>query len=299
MRVAIAGSSGMIGRALNETLTSRGHEVITLVRRPAKSVGEVTWNPEARTIDRHAPQLQSLDAIVNLCGVGIGDKRWTEQRKRDILSSRIDATSTLVDLLGALDQPPATFLSASAIGFYGDRGATELTEAAAKGHGFLAQVCVDWENAASNNIARTVILRTGVVLDPSGGALKKQLPHFRAGLGGKLGNGKQWLSWISLHDQVAAMVHLIEHRDLEGPVNLTAPKPVTNGAFTVALAAALNRPHLFSVPTIALGLALGRELTAEALAASQRVVPAKLIDTAAFTFAHPSLEVALASMLSR
>ena len=299
MRVAIAGSSGMIGRALTETLTAGGHEVITLVRREAKTAGEVTWNPESRTIDRHAPQLQSLDAIVNLCGVGIGDKRWTEQRKRDILSSRIDATSTLVDLLGALDQPPATFLSASAIGFYGDRGATELTEHAAKGDGFLAQVCVDWENAASNNIARTVILRTGVVLHPSGGALKKQLPLFRSGLGGKLGNGKQWLSWISLHDQVAAMVHLIEHGDLEGPVNLTAPQPVTNGAFTVALAAALHRPHLFSVPTIALGLALGRELTAEALAASQRVVPAKLIDTASFTFTHPSLEVAFASMLSR
>jgi hypothetical protein len=297
MKIAIAGSSGLIGQALVAKLRTDGHEVIRFVRRPSIALGEITWDPSTLKVEV-TPQLEGLDALINLCGVGIGDKRWTASRKKEILRSRVNATKTLVELLAALDTPPAVFLSASAIGIYGDRGSETLTESSARGTGFLADVCDDWETAASNNIARTVLLRTGIVLDPHGGALKKQLPLFRAGLGGNLGNGQQWFSWISLHDQIEAMVHLIEHPELDGPVNLTAPTPVTNAEFTKTLARVLHRPHLFAVPEFALGLALGKDLATEALTASQRVVPNKLTTVDHFAFKHVTLENALSDLLA-
>jgi len=296
MKIAIAGSSGLIGQALVKTLRAEGHEVVRFVRRPTKAEGEISWDPSTLKV-AVTPQVEDLDALINLCGVGIGDKRWTSTRKREILSSRINATKSLVAFLGALDAPPATFLSASAIGIYGDRGPEELTESSSRGTGFLADVCAEWEAAASNTTTRTVLLRTGIVLDPSGGALKKQLPLFRAGLGGNLGNGKQWFSWISIHDQIAAMVHLIENANLEGPINVTAPTPVTNAEFTKTLARVLHRPHLLSVPKFALGLALGTDLAEEALTASQKVIPEKLNLAKSFEFSHPTLEIALVDLL--
>jgi len=296
MNLAIAGSSGLIGQALVAKLRADGHEVVRFVRRPSSATGEISWDPSSLNVEA-TPQIEGLDALINLCGVGIGDKRWTAARKSEILSSRINATKTLVNLLDALDAPPAVFLSASAIGIYGDRGAEALTEASARGTGFLADVCADWEAAATNTTTRTVLLRTGIVLDPSGGALKKQLPLFRAGLGGNLGNGQQWFSWISLHDQIGAMVHLIENAELDGPVNLTAPTPVTNADFTKTLANVLHRPHLLAVPKFALGIALGKDLATEALTASQNVIPEKLKTAKSFEFSHPTLEMALVDLL--
>lgn len=296
MKIALAGSSGLIGQALVHKLTTEGHEVIRFVRRAAKTSQEITWDPTSPT-PRPTAEIEGLDGLINLCGVGIGDKRWTASRKKEILSSRINATSSLVRLLSALDTPPAAFLSASAIGIYGDRGSEKLTETSARGNGFLADVCADWETAAANSVTRTVVLRTGIVLDPSGGALKKQLPLFRAGLGGNLGNGKQFFSWISLHDQIEAMIHLLTNVEIDGPVNLTAPLPVTNAEFTKTLAGVLRRPHLFSVPKFALGIALGADLASEALTASQRVIPERLNGTASFEFTHPTLEAALVDLL--
>ncbi len=298
MKIAIAGSSGLIGGALVAKLEHDGHEVIRFVRREATRANELSWDPTSQT-PRPSDVLEGLDALINLCGVGIGDKRWTAARKQEILSSRINATSHLVSLLRALDAPPAAFLSASAIGIYGDRGGEKLTEASTRGQGFLANVCDEWERAANNSVTRTVLLRTGIVLDPHGGALKKQLPLFRAGLGGNLGNGSQWFSWISLQDQVDAMIHLIGNSSIDGPVNLTAPTPVTNAAFTKTLAQVLHRPHLFSVPKFALGLALGKDLATEALTASQHVIPEKLNQSTSFDFSHPNLEAALVDLLQQ
>ena len=296
MKIAIAGSSGLIGQALVAKLRGDCHEVIRFVRRPSTVAGEITWDPSTLNVGATA-ELEGLDALINLCGVGIGDKRWTAARKKEILSSRLNATKTLVNLLDALDTPPAVFLSASDIGIYGDRGPEALTESSTRGTGFLADVCADWEAAASNTATRTVLLRTGIVLDPSGGALKKQLPLFRAGLGGNLGNGQQWFSWISLRDQIEAMAHLMENGELDGPVNLTAPTPVTNAEFTRTLAQVLHRPRLFAVPKFALGIALGKDLATEALTASQKVIPEKLNQAKGFEFSHPTLEMALVDLL--
>ncbi len=297
MKIAIAGSSGLIGTALSASLRERGHSVIRFVRKSSLAPDEVFFNPQGKTLDRSKESaLHGLDAIVNLCGVGIGDKRWSPSRKAEVLSSRVDATSFLASLLPTLGEQAPAFLSASAIGFYGDRGNEELTENSPRGQGFLADVCVAWEAAAANDSSRTVLLRTGVVLDPNGGALKKQLPLFRAGLGGKLGNGRQWLSWIALDDQVAAMVHLIESSSLEGPVNLTSPQPLTNAQFTKSLGGALHRPTLLSVPEFALHLALGREFADEIVFASQRVLPSTL-ERSGFSFGQPTLEEALHASL--
>ena len=290
MNIAIAGSSGLIGTALSASLRERGHTVIRFVRKPSLAPDEVFFDPQRKTLDRSKESaLDGLDAIVNLCGVGIGDKRWSPARKAAILSSRVDATGFLASLLPSLGEQAPAFLSASAIGFYGDRGNEELTESSPRGQGFLADVCVAWDAAAEKDCSRTVLLRTGVVLAPSGGALKKQLPLFRAGLGGKLGNGRQWLSWISLDDQVAAMVHLIESSSIEGPVNLTSPQPLTNAQFTKSLGAALHRPTLLSVPEFALHLALGRDFADEIAFASQRVLPANLLKSG-FSFNFPRVE---------
>ena len=280
-RIAITGSSGLIGTALVGHLKSEGHTVQRLVRRAPVAVDEVTWDPQTGYVDLSA--LEGVDAIIHLAGVPVADKRWTKKYKAEILNSRLLGTSTIAK--AAAEVKPDVFISASAIGWYGESGNRAVVESDRVGDDFLAAVCREWEAAADlAGDVRTVKLRTGLVLDPTGGALGKMLPLFRLGFGGKLGNGKQWWSWITLHDVVRAIdFALVE--DISGPVNLTAPNPVTNQEFTSALARALHRPAVFPAPAIALKAALGGFST-EVLG-SKRVIPQVLQD-AGFTwdFAH-------------
>ena len=297
MRVVVSGSSGLIGRALVEALRDRGDEVTPLVRR-SPAAGEATWDPPTGSIDAGA--LDGADALVHLAGAGIGDRRWTPERRREILASRVESTSLLSRTLAGLAHPPAVLVSASAVGYYGDRGAEELTEDSTAGTGFLADVCRAWEDAtapAADAGLRVVRLRSGVVLSPRGGALARQLPLFRLGVGGRLGTGRQWLSWISLPDEVGAVLHTLAEPSLRGPVNATAPGPVTNRDFTAALGRALHRPTVMAVPGVALRIALGPALAAEMVLAGQRVLPARLT-ASGFRFAHARLDEALAALLA-
>lgn len=297
MRVAIGGAGGLIGSALDRALRHDGHEVIRLVRREAKT-GEVHWDPAAGTLDAGA--LAGVDAVVNLAGAGIGDRRWTPARRRLLVSSRLDSTGVLAGALARLDPPPRVLCNASAIGIYGDRGDEVLGEQSEPGSGFLAELCRRWEaatRAASDAGIRTVLLRSGVVLSALGGALARQLPLFRLGLGGRLGPGRQWTSWVALEDEVAAIGFLLEHDEVSGPVNVVAPGPVRNADFTAALGRALRRPAVLAVPATALRLALGRGLVDEALLASQRVVPT-VLQEAGYGFRYPDLDRALAAALA-
>jgi uncharacterized protein (TIGR01777 family) len=293
MRFLVSGASGLIGQALCRSLATRGDEVLRLAR-PASTAtsGSIAWDPAAGSIDLSALEaVGPIDGVVHLAGAGIAQKRWTTSRKQEILSSRILSTSTLVEALGKLEHRPSVLISASAIGFYGSRADEVLDEQSSAGDGFLAEVCRRWEAAAepaSDLGIRTVLARTGIVLSPGGGALAKQLPLFRLGLGGRLSVGSQWMSWIELGDEVAAIEWLLDRPDLSGPVNLTAPQPVTNAAFTDELARELHRPAFLAVPAPALRLALGRELVDEALLASQRVLPAVLLGSG-FDFRAPDL----------
>ena len=303
MRILISGGSGLIGTALRAALADRGDHVISLVRPTSEHHGatDVAWDPRNGTID--AAQLSeqgSIDAVVHLAGAGIADKRWSAERRAEILNSRVRSTSLLATAIADLATPPAVFVSGSAIGIYGDRGDEILTEDSSPGEGFLAEVCQQWEEAAAPAVAagiRTTYARTGIVLSTAGGALKKQLPLFRAGLGGPLASGTQWFSWIGIVDEVAALIAMIDDASLVGPVNLTAPAPVTNAAFTTGLGRALHRPAVLRVPRFALQAALGAELTSEALLASQRVLPSRL-EASSFTFASPDLPEALRSILT-
>lgn len=299
MEVAISGASGLIGSALASSLRSSGHRVVALVRRAAKAgADEVTWDPRAGTVD--SASLEGIDAIVHLAGAGIGDKRWTDERKKLIYDSRIDGTAALASAAANLDRAPSVFVCGSAVGFYGSRGDEELTESSDRGNGFLADLVVDWEAAAAPTVQagiRTPLARTGIVLTPKGGALKKQLPLFKLGMGGRLGPGTQWLPWISLTDQVKALEHLLTS-DLDGPVNLTAPQSVTNDTFTNTLGSVLSRPTFLPVPMFGPALLFGSEMVSEALLASQRVIPSVLTE-AGFDFEDPSLEAGLRSMLGR
>lgn len=297
MRVVLTGSSGLIGRALAEALERRGDEVVRLVRREPRHPGEHRWDPRGGALDAEA--LLGADAVVHLAGAGIGDRRWTAARKAEIRDSRLLGTALLAQAIAASPRPCPVWVSGSAIGIYGDRGEEELDEDSATGTGFLAELCRQWEAATAPAAAagtRVVRLRTGVVLSARGGALGRQLPLFRLGLGGRLGDGRQWLSWITLQDEVGAVLHALEHHEVAGPVNATAPGPVTNDAFTRALAAAVHRPAVLAVPRPALAVALGRELTAEALLASQRVRPGRLLDSG-FRFAHPDIDAGLRAAL--
>ena len=303
MRVLISGASGLIGTALSAALDARGDEVIRLVR-PSSTAGSptsVSWDPVAGTLDQHHLEDQGpIDAVVHLAGAGIADRRWSAARKAEILASRTTSTELVVRAICELAAAPAVLVSGSAIGYYGSRGDEILTEASSCGNGFLAMVCAAWEAATAPAAAagiRTVLARTGIVLSPAGGALAKQLPLFRAGVGGRLSSGSQWFSWITLDDEVAALVAAIDDPSLFGPVNLTSPNPVTNAIFTKALGRALHRPAGLAVPAAALKLALGAELVDEALLASQRVQPAAL-DAAGFEFRDPDLDTALARLLS-
>lgn len=297
MKIVVSGASGLIGTPLVQQLTNHGHEVVRLVRRSART-GESQWDPKSGAID--ASVIDGADAVIHLAGAGIGDKRWTAAYKREVLESRTLSTALLARTIAAASSKPKVFLSGSAIGFYGARGDEQLTESGSAGSGFLADVCKEWEAAAipaRDAGVRTVFLRTGIVLSPRGGALKKLLPLFRLGVGGRFGNGKQWQSWISLTDELNAIEHLLT-ANVEGPVNLTAPMPVTNGEFTKVLARVLKRPALLPVPGFGPRILLGGELADALLFTGQRVLPEKL-QSSGYQFAHRDLESALRSLLSR
>jgi hypothetical protein len=296
MRVLVSGASGFIGSALVPTLTTGGHSVRRLVRRVPSGEGEYRWNPAAGDVEPSA--LEGVDAIVHLAGESVAG-RWTEPKKERILRSRVEGTPTLSEAIAVLDRPPGVLVCASAIGYYGDRGDEQLTEDSASGEGFLAEVVREWESAsrpAEEAGIRVVRLRFGIVLGPSGGALKTMLRPFRLGLGGRLGRGRQWMSWVSIDDVVGAIHHALATEELAGVANTVAPNPVTNAEFTKTLARVLGRPALMPVPAPALRLVLG-EFAQETLA-SARVIPGRLLETG-YEFRYPELERALRHLLGR
>ena len=297
MKIVISGASGLIGTQLVAKLSNSGHEVVRLVRRSPKS-GEIQWNPKSGTLD--AAALEGTDAVIHLSGAGIGDKRWTDGYRKEILDSRTATTALLAKTMASLSRKPSVFLSGSAIGIYGARNDEQLTEVSTHGTGFLAEVCEQWEAAAKPAVdagIRTVYLRTGIVLSPKGGALKKLLPLFKLGVGGKFGSGKQWQSWISIDDEIGAIEHLLT-ANVSGAVNLTAPNPVTNAEFTKVLASVLKRPAIVPVPTFAPKIVLGGELADALLFTGQRVIPAAL-NASGYMFKHTTLESAFRSLLSK
>ena len=298
MRVGITGSTGLIGTALAQHLREGGHEAIGIVRR-VPGPHELRWDPVAGTIDRD--ELRRLDAVVHLAGAGIGDHRWTDEYKRTLLESRTRSTSLLCETLASFGgEGPRVLVSGSAIGYYGDRGDEELDETSAAGTGFLSEICVAWEaatEAAEDAGVRVARIRTGIVLSRRGGALKKMLPLFRLGVGGRFGKGTQWMSWISIHDQVGAIEHLLTST-VRGPVNLTAPGAVRNADFATSLAHALKRPALLPVPAFGPKLLLGGELAEALLFDGQRVDPQVLLADD-YRFEHPDLATALRAVLAR
>jgi len=297
MKIVISGASGLIGTQLVTSLKSSGHEVVQLVRRTA-AAGQIMWDPKSGKLD--PASLEGCDAVIHLSGAGIGDKRWSDAYRKEILDSRTQTTALLATTIASLQRKPSVFLSGSAIGIYGARGDEQLTETSAHGTGFLADVCEQWEAAAKPAIdagVRTVFLRTGIVLSPKGGALKKLLPLFRLGIGGKFGDGKQWQSWISMDDEVGSIMHLLT-ANVSGAVNLTAPQPVTNAEFTKVLARVVKRPAIVPVPTFAPKILLGGELADALLFTGQRVMPQALA-ASGYVFKHSTLESALRSLLTK
>jgi uncharacterized protein (TIGR01777 family) len=278
------------------TDTSGGSGVTT----GGSGVTDVAWHPDADSIDRAALDRQGrLDGVVHLAGAGIGDRRWTAARKQLVLTSRTRSTALLADTLNRLATPPGVLISASAVGIYGDRGDEVVSETSSTGVGFLADVCRAWESAAQPAVdagIRTVFLRSGIVLAPTGGVLGKQLPLFRLGLGGRLGPGTQYRSWITIDDEIGAILYAIGHPDLTGPVNATAPTPVTDADLARAIGAVLHRPTVVGVPSVALRVALGREMANEMILAGQRVLP-NVLNTTGYAFVHPTLDAALRSQI--
>jgi uncharacterized protein len=296
-KIVISGASGMLGGALRRRLLADGRPVLQLVRHPAPGPGQLAWNPETDPV-ADLTALEGCSAAVHLSGASIAGRRWTDAYKRELAASRVDSTRALARALAGLARPPKTLVAASAVGIYGDRGHEVLDESSPPGLGFLADVCRRWEDAAQparDAGIRVVHARFGVVLGEGTGALGKMLPIFRLGLGGRLGSGRQWMSWLSLEDVVGAILFALENASLVGPVNLTSPNPVTNAEFTRALARQLHRPAVLPAPGFALRMALG-EMADEALLASARVVPRKLTE-AGFRFAHPGIEDAFAGAL--
>ncbi len=289
-KVAVTGSSGLIGAALVAQLQSDGYKVLKLVRRPPRAADEISWDPNKGEIDLKS--LEGVDAVFHLAGAGVGDKRWSAAYRSQILNSRLLGTTTIANACEQLQ--PEVFISASAIGYYGETGNREVTEVDRGGDDFLSIVCREWESVA--NLApsvRTIKLRTGLVLDPTGGALGRMIPLFKFGVGGKLGSGKQWWSWITLHDQVRAMIFLMQSK-IEGAVNITTPNPVTNKEFTAALAHALKRPAVFPAPAFALRAVLGG-FSSEVLG-SKKVMPKVLMDNG-FEFEYPFVSNALTALV--
>ena len=296
LTVVVTGATGLIGTALVERLRARGHTVRRLLHSPrAAAAGDVVWDPAHGALSAGA--LSGADAIVNLAGEPIAH-RWTDERKRAIRESRVRATEQLAQAVRALDTKPRVFLNGSAVGYYGDRGDELLDETSAPGSDFLARVCVEWERATApiaDAGVSVVLLRTGIVLSPAGGALARLLPIFRLGAGGPIGNGRQWMSWVGLADHVRAMEHALVTEALRGPANLVSPNPVTSAEFATTLGRVLSRPTLLPVPAFALELLYG-EMAKATLLAGQRALP-KALSAAGFTFAEPTLEGALRAEL--
>ncbi|MFE9413170.1 TIGR01777 family oxidoreductase [Streptomyces sp. NPDC006704] len=291
MKIAVTGSTGLIGAELVRSLRADGHEVLRLVRRAPRGPDEVAWDPVRQYVD--AAGLAGCEGVVHLAGAGVADRRWSAAYKKEIRDSRVLGTAALAEALAGLDTPPKVLVSGSAIGYYGDTGERVVDESAPPGDGFLPSVCVEWEEAAGaarEAGIRTVFARTGLVVARRGGAWAKLIPLFRAGLGGRLGSGRQYWSFIALHDEVAALRFLLDTESLSGPVNLTAPQPVTNREVTAAMSRVLRRPALLPVPAPALRVALG-EAAGDVLA-GQRVVPGRLLE-AGFRFAFPTVEEAV------
>jgi uncharacterized protein len=298
LRVAVTASTGLIGTALASSLRGHGVTVLRLVRRPALSADEVRWDPAAADGGLDPAVLDGIDAVVHLSGAPVAGGRWTQARKQELRASRIGSTAALIRAMLAAATPPRVLLSASAIGWYGNTGTREVDESAPAGDGFLAHLVRDWEAASEPARAagvRVVNMRTGIVLSSRGGMLPRLLVPFRLGLGARFGSGDQYMTWITLADQVSAMRFLLGQADLDGPVNITAPAPVTNAQFSHALAAALHRPAALRVPAGALTLALG-EMSAELLS-SCRAVPARLTQ-AGFDFRYPEIGQALAAAIA-
>lgn len=299
MKVLISGSHGLVGGALVKSLTTNGHECIRLVRH-GRTVGapEVEWHPEKGLIDKE--QLEGIEAVVHLAGENIAEGRWTSEKKRAILESRVNGTVLLSETLATLKRPPAVFLSASAIGYYGNRGDELLTETSAPGSDFLAHVCQEWEKAttpAAEQGIRTVLARFGIILAEKGGALAKMLTPFQMGIGGRIGDGKQWMSWIALDDVVSAIQFMLHDQFVNGPLNFVAPNPVRNADFTKALGSVLARPTFLPVPAFGVRLAFG-EMADALLLASQKVEPA-VLKARGFAFSWPRLELTLKHLLHR
>ncbi len=304
MTIAISGSHGLIGSALVPALQARGDRIVRLVRGPSgvpsrtatAGPGDATWDPAAGRID--ADRLTGIDAVIHLAGENIGPGRWTPARKARIRTSRVQGTRLLAETLARLPRPPRALLSASATGFYGNRGNEILREESSPGTGFLAEVCRDWEAAAEparRAGIRVVLMRFGIVLSPHGGLLARVLPLFRLGLGGRLGNGRQYISWIALDDLLRAVVHLLGRDGISGPVNMVAPRTATNAEFTAALGRAVSRPTLCAMPAIILRVLFG-EMADDALLASTRAEPARLL-ASGFGFEFLDVGVALRHLL--
>ena len=308
MHLLITGASGLIGRACTEAAIARGDTVTRPVRRTstrpsgATGVTGVAWDPAQGSIDTVALQaVGPIDGVIHLAGAGVGDKRWNADRKREIVESRTRSTDLIARTIAGLTPRPSVLVSASAVGYYGDRADEFLSEASTAGSGFLAGLCVEWEAATAPAVEagiRTVALRTGYVLSASGGALAKQLPLFRLGLGGRIGTGRQYRSWITLDDQVAVVFHCLADATLSGPVNATTPRPATDAELATAIGAALHRPTFLAVPAPVLKLALGSEMASDMVLSSQRALPEKL-ERSGFAFHHVDLAEAVGSVLSR
>lgn len=295
MRIAVTGSTGLIGTALTRSLRADGHDVVRLVRRPAEGGDEVQWDPERQYVDTAG--LVGCEAVFHLAGAGVGDRRWTASHKKLIRDSRVLGTAAVAEALASLDSPPHTLVVGTAVGYYGDTGDRAVDESEPAGDGFLAGVCLDWEEAAAEAEEagiRTAYARTGLVVSRQGGAWGRLFPLFRAGLGGRLGKGTQYWSHIALHDEIAALRHILDTEELSGPVNLTAPAPVTNREATAAMGRVLRRPTPFTVPEPVLRAALGE--FSEDVLGSQRVLPTRLLESG-FDFAFPGIDEAVRAAL--
>ena len=296
MKVLLSGSHGLVGKALITRLEANRHEIFRLVRHAPSSESEIEWSPDRYSIA--ISRLEGFDAVIHLAGESIAEGRWTDEKKQRIRESRVKGTKLLSDALANLSRPPKTLIAASAIGFYGNRGDEILRETSAPGQGFLPEVCVAWEKAtelAMEKGIRVVNTRFGIILSKEGGALAKMLPPFRMGVGGRIGSGRQWMSWIALNDVVEGLHYVLTNESLSGPVNFVAPKPVTNAELTKTLGRVLSRPTFFPVPAFAARLALG-EMADALLLSSQRVEPARLKD-ANYTFRFSELREALSHLM--
>jgi uncharacterized protein (TIGR01777 family) len=298
MKILISGSHGLVGTALIKSLETNGHEIFRLVRHYPNTENEIEWSPDRYSIQ--LARIEGFDAVVNLAGESIAEGRWTDEKKRRIRESRVKGTKLLGDALANLTKPPKTFICASAIGYYGNRGNETLTESSAPGDDFLAEVCVEWEKAtalATEKGIRVVNTRFGVILDAHGGALAKMLPPFRMGIGGKIGSGKQWMSWIALDDVVGGLKFALANETLRGPVNFVAPNPVTNSEFTRTLGKVISRPTLFPIPAFGVRLVFG-EMADALLLSSQRVEPQRLKATG-YEFQYSQLQTVLSHALQK